>query len=122
MEFSASKSIYLQIADFILEKILKEDWKEQERIPSVKELAVVLQVNPNTIMKTYTYLQKMDVITMKRGIGYFVSQGAKETAKSTKILEFKEETLPVILKAMEFLDISLNDLEIMIKDIQGNKR
>ncbi|MCK5673954.1 MAG: GntR family transcriptional regulator, partial [Spirochaetales bacterium] len=73
MQFKDKKAIYIQIADKIADNILSERWKEEERIPSVREMAVNMEVNPNTIARTYTYLQDMQIITNKRGIGYFVS-------------------------------------------------
>ncbi|HRN58369.1 MAG TPA: GntR family transcriptional regulator, partial [Agriterribacter sp.] len=52
MQFKDSQSIYLQIADYVCEKILLGEWKAEQRIPSVRELAVQLEVNPNTVMHT----------------------------------------------------------------------
>ena len=58
MQFKDSQSIYLQIADYVCEKILLGEWKAEERIPSVRELAVQLEVNPNTVMRTFDFLQQ----------------------------------------------------------------
>ena len=56
MQFRETASIYLQIADYICEKILLKEWKVDERVPSVRELAMQLEVNPNTVMRTYEFL------------------------------------------------------------------
>ena len=58
MEFSQSQAIYLQIADFVCEKILLKEWPPESRIPSVRELAVQLEVNPNTVMRTFESCSK----------------------------------------------------------------
>ncbi|HCO66219.1 MAG TPA: GntR family transcriptional regulator, partial [Dysgonomonas sp.] len=50
MEFKTNKPIYQQIVDFCFRKILTGEWMEDERIPSVRELGMLLQVNPNTVM------------------------------------------------------------------------
>lgn len=64
MNFHSNKAIYIQIADLICEKILSNTFKEEERIPSVRELAVDLEVNPNTVMRTYEYLQDLEIISI----------------------------------------------------------
>ena len=56
MKFKESKSIYLQIADRIMDEILHDTYKEEERIPSVREYAAMVEVNANTMMRTYDYL------------------------------------------------------------------
>lgn len=74
MEFNEHKPIYLQIADNLCDKILSGEWQPEERIPSVRELGIVLGVNPNTIMRTYEHLQSADVIFNKRGVGYYIKR------------------------------------------------
>lgn len=78
MKFKESKSIYLQIADRICDEILQGQYTEEERIPSVREYAATVEVNANTVVRTYDYLQGQEIIHNKRGIGYFVSAGAKD--------------------------------------------
>ena len=77
IEFDASQAIYLQIANFMSEKIISDQWLEQERIPSVREVATMVQVNPNTVMRAFSHLQNLEVIHNKRGVGYFVSVNEK---------------------------------------------
>jgi GntR family transcriptional regulator len=76
MNFKESRAIYLQIADRICDDILSFRFKEEERIPSVREYAAIVEVNANTVMRSYDYLQQLNIIFNKRGIGYFVSPGA----------------------------------------------
>ena len=76
MKFKESKSIYLQIADRICDEILQGQYMEEERIPSVREYAATVEVNANTVVRTYDYLQGQEIIYNIRGIGYFVSAGA----------------------------------------------
>ena len=74
MNFKEAKAIYLQIADRICDEILLGQYKEEERIPSVREYAAIVEVNANTAMRSFDYLQSQEVIYNKRGIGYFVSE------------------------------------------------
>jgi len=65
MDFGDSNAIYLQIADQLSENILLRRWNPGDRIPSVRELAVSIEVNPNTVMRTFNYLQDKGIITIK---------------------------------------------------------
>lgn len=111
MEFKNKKAIYLQIADYVLEQILLKKWPENEKIPSVRELAVTIEVNPNTVMRTYTYLQERDIIKMQRGIGYFVADGAYDSTIVLKKQEFIGDDLPQFFKTMELLGVDFDDLK-----------
>jgi DNA-binding transcriptional regulator YhcF (GntR family) len=84
MEFVQSQSIYMQIADHICERILSGALKEGERISSVRELAEASEVNPNTVMRAYSYLQELGIIRNQRGIGYFVEPEAREKPWSSR--------------------------------------
>ena len=111
MDFQKQQPIYLQIGDYILENILKKNWSEGERIPSVRELAVNIEVNPNTVMRTYSYLQDIGVIFNKRGIGYYVADNAYTSSKNMKRELFIQDDLPLVFKTMDLVDLTLNDLE-----------
>jgi DNA-binding transcriptional regulator YhcF (GntR family) len=111
MEFNNNKAIYLQIADMICEKILLKTLKQDERIPSVREMAVQLEVNPNTVMRTYEFLQGHDIITNKRGVGYFVSAEGIVKATDYRKTEFLQKELPLLFKTTVLLNISFDELK-----------
>lgn len=111
MQFRESQAIYLQIADYVVEKILLNEWKPEERIPSVRELAVQLEVNPNTVMRTFEFLQQQEIIHNQRGIGYFVSAGAVKNAVQYRKDEFMEKDLPQVFRNMYLLDMDLEELK-----------
>ena len=94
MIFSNDKAIYVQIAERLSDEILAGKYKEDERIPSVREYAVLLEVNANTTVKAYDLLATDEIIYNKRGLGYFVSAGAKKQIKKTRKKEFMKERLP----------------------------
>jgi DNA-binding transcriptional regulator YhcF (GntR family) len=110
MEFNEHKPIYLQISDTICDKILGDEWREEERIPSVRELGITLGVNPNTIMRTYDHLQSIEIIYNKRGVGYYVTAGAKATIVSLQREQFIKEELPKITKRMNLLGLKPSDI------------
>jgi len=115
MEFRKKDAIYLQIADILCENILTKNWIENNRIPSVREMAVSLEVNPNTVMRAYAYLQDKQVIYNKRGIGYFV---AKEAYRETVMLmksAFIKNDLPHLFKTMRLLNMDFEELQTLYK-------
>jgi GntR family transcriptional regulator len=110
MDFQQRQAIYLQIADLICEKILRKEWQAKDKVPSIRELAIEIEVNPNTIVKSYSYLETKNIIFKQRGIGYFVAEdGYKNTVELKKTAFFAQE-LPLFLKAMELLGITFDDL------------
>ena len=99
MNFKESKAIYLQIADRICDEILLGQFGEEERIPSVREYAAIVEVNANTVMRSFDYLQSQNIIYNKRGIGYFVSTGAKGTDSFFAEEYFFERRTGLLLQA-----------------------
>lgn len=110
MDFANKQPIYMQIAEYFCENILKKEWKENEKIPSVREIAVEVEVNPNTAIRAYTFLQDQGIIYNKRGIGYFVSVDGYEKALQMRKEEFIQKDLPSLFKTMELLTLKLDDL------------
>ena len=104
------QAIYLQIADYICEKILLKEWKPEDKVPSVRELAVQLEVNPNTVMRTYDFLKSQEIINDKRGIGYFRTPQALKSAVEYRKTEFLEKELPTVFRTMNMLGIGPEDL------------
>ena len=111
MQFRESQAIYLQIADYVCEKILLKEWKPEQRIPSVRELAVQLEVNPNTVQRTYEFLQQQQIIYNQRGIGYFVDNAAPVNAVEYRKNEFTEKDLPAVFRNMYLLNMDLEELK-----------
>ncbi len=110
MDFKDNKAIYLQIADYLCDEILQSKYLEEERIPSVREYASIVEVNVNTCMRTYDWLQSQDIIFTKRGLGYFVTPGAKDRILGMRKREFFEDFLPELSKKMQTLNISIDEL------------
>lgn len=84
MDFKGPKTIYLQIADRIMDLILDDTYPPESRLPSVREYAAKVEVNANTVMRSYDWLQQQVVIFNRRGIGFFVLPEAKK-----RILEMR---------------------------------
>ncbi len=122
MEFRQDQAIYLQIADIICENILTDSWKEGDRIPSIRELSVSIEVNPNTAMRSYSYLQELGIIFNQRGIGYFVADRARDIVLELKKNNFINRELPRIFKTMDLLHLNCDDLaELYAAHTRENK-
>jgi GntR family transcriptional regulator len=111
MVFDGRQAIYLQIADHVCERILAGAWQAGERIPSVRELAEEIRVNPNTVIRSYAYLQELGIIHIQRGLGYFVSDTAAARTIELKRKDFVARTLPVVFRTMELIGMGWKDLK-----------
>jgi GntR family transcriptional regulator len=111
MQFRESQAIYLQIADYVCEKILLKEWMPDQRIPSVRDLAIQLEVNPNTVMRAVDFLQQQEIIYNQRGIGYFVSASAYKNALQYRKNEFTEKDMPSVFRNMYLLGMELDELK-----------
>ncbi len=118
MEFTDKQPIYIQIADYFCENILSRQWKESDKIPSVREIAVAMEVNPNTAMRSFTYLQDKEIIFNKRGIGYFVAEGGYEKALEMRKEAFITKELPTMFKTMILLNISCGEIEKLFSNYE----
>lgn len=110
MEFRDNEAIYLQIAAHVSDNILTGKWRAEQKIPSVRDLAVALEVNPNTVMRSYEFLQQQEVIFNKRGLGFFVSPDADKMVKEYRKEHFMKEELPVFFRTIAMLGIKMEDI------------
>ncbi|MBR6891848.1 MAG: GntR family transcriptional regulator [Bacteroidaceae bacterium] len=110
MLFNGKKAIYLQIADMICDQILLGELEEEGRVPSVRETAAQVEVNSNTVMRSYDWLQNQQIIYTKRGLGFYVNPGAKQTIHQIRKEEFVQESVPEIVRTMQTLGITVSEL------------
>lgn len=120
MSIVASKSLFLQIADRISDGILSGAYPEESRIPSVREMAELMEVNPNTVARAYERLLLGEIVYTKRGVGYYVSPGAKEKVFSQRRETFFQKILPGIFDQMKLLDIEIEQVAKLWKQYYSN--
>lgn len=121
MEFRDKHTIYQQIVDYFMDNILEVKWRDNEKIPSVRVLAVELEVNPNTVVRSYNLMQEQGIIYNKRGIGYFVAEGAKDKVLALRRKEFIDEKLPDFFKTTTLLGITIPEIEKHLEEWQKCK-
>jgi len=110
MDFKETRPIYMQIADWACEQILLNKWLLDERAPSVRELGALLEVNPNTVVRSYDFMQTKEILVNKRGVGFFIAPNAADKIREFRKERFFEEELPVVFKTMRLLEIEINDV------------
>jgi len=110
MEYKTDKPIYLQIADYICNNIIQNHWRENERIPSVRDLSVLLGVNPNTVVRSFDNVEQQGIIYNKRGIGYFVSDDAKQQILEIYKKDFFTGLLPEVFRKMKLYGINIEEI------------
>ena len=113
------KSIYLQIAEMIETDILRDILLEEEQVPSTNELAKLYAINPATAAKGVNILVDEGVLYKKRGIGMFVSAGAKEAILSRRKNEFYDNYVKKLLE--EAASIGLGKEEVIQLIQSGNE-
>ncbi|WP_069130129.1 GntR family transcriptional regulator [Rhodohalobacter halophilus] len=119
MDYSDNKPIYMQIADHFCDQILRKKWESGDRIPSVREIAVKMEVNPNTAIRAFHYLQDENVLYNERGVGYFISENAYEQVVELKREEFIRDKLPRFYRDMKLLGFSCSDLDELYQKHHG---
>ncbi len=115
MNFDSGLPIYMQIVDIIKTRIVTGILKNGEKLPSVRDLATELKVNPNTIQRSYGELEREKIVFTQRGMGTFVTEeksildGLKDTMAREKVTSFMED--------MERLGYSRADIPGIIEKI-----
>lgn len=110
MEFNDNKPIFRQIADMAIAKVIAGDWQPGSRIPSAREMAVEMAVNLHTVLKAYDQLERDEIIVSRRGMGFFVADGAQQRAATNRRDEFFKEKLTDIFIEMQRLGITPEEL------------
>jgi GntR family transcriptional regulator len=110
VEFRDNQAIYMQIADLMCENVLSGAWTPGARIPSIRETAEASQVNPNTVVRTYAYLEQRGIIRNQRGVGFFLSDDAYGVTRTLKRETFETRDLPRMFRIMDLLKISIDEL------------
>ena len=110
MKYKTDKPIYLQIVDYICSQIIQDKWDINNRTPSVRELSILLAVNPNTVVRAFENIEQLGIVYNKRGIGFFIEEDAKEKIDKLYKEEFFQENLPELFEKMKILKISVEEI------------
>ena len=106
----SQKPVYLRLRDVIAASILGGTYRDGDALPSVRSFAADQGANPLTVAKAYQTFQDQDLVEVKRGIGLFVADGAREKLRQIERARFLSETWPPVKAQMDLLDIDFADL------------
>lgn len=120
-QFDPDKPIYLQIAESIEDDILQQVVAEEEQVLSTNQLATMYRINPATAAKGLNMLTSEGILYKKRGIGMFVATGAVEKIRSKRKLAFYDKFIVPLLHEANNLDISKQDILLMIENSTESK-
>lgn len=119
MIFKENRPIYQQIADQICDEILAREYRDETRIPSVREHAATLGVNVSTIVRAYEHLLEQDIIYTRRGLGFFVKPGASRKILSQRKAQFLGDELPEFLARLDQLDIPIEEIVSIYRSMKN---
>ncbi|TXI94450.1 MAG: GntR family transcriptional regulator [Burkholderiaceae bacterium] len=102
--------IYRQLKERIVHMILEGNVSPGQALPSVRQIAADFQLNPITVSRAYQELVDENIIEMRRGLGMFVLDGAKENLLASERERFLQEEWPAMLERIARLGISIDTL------------
>jgi DNA-binding transcriptional regulator YhcF (GntR family) len=115
LDFDNEKSIYLQIAESIEDDIIKGNIGEETQIPSTNQMDVIYRINPATAGKGINLLVDRGILYKKRGIGMFVTTGARKIIQDDRKSNFYERFIKALLEEAGNLDIKTEEIIEMIR-------
>jgi GntR family transcriptional regulator len=115
LDLSSDKSIYIQIAETIENEILLGNLKEGEQAPSTNQFAKVYQINPATAGKGLNILVEEEILFKKRGLGMFVSEGARRKVLKKRQESFFQERVPELIREAERLELKIDEIVRVIE-------
>lgn len=113
-DFNTSKPIYLQLADRIHRLIVSKELKAGEKLQSVREMALTYNVNPNTIQRTYSELEREGILETRRGQGTFVTEQVDRLIQLRGNL--KEEQIQTFVQVMQEMGYSSDEMISGLQD------
>ena len=115
LNFNSEKPIYIQLAEAVEDDILKGIFEEEAQVPSTTEISISFKINPATAGKGINLLVDEEILYKKRGVGMFVSSGAKEKILQKRKEVFYNNFILSLLEEASKLDIPTAEIIDMIE-------
>ena len=110
MKFHGNRPIFQQIIEDLEEQIIRGRLAPEERIPAIRDYALAVEVNPNTVVRSFLALEEAGIIFKRRGLGFFVSPGARGKILARRRCDFVDSHLPETVRTMRLLDVGIDVL------------
>lgn len=117
-----NRPIYIRLADQICDRILLDEYKKLERIPSVREYAVSQQVNPATAARAFEILERQGIIFNKRGLGFFVTEDAIDIIRKIRLETLLGDESELFFSRLAVLEVSPDQLRDMYAQYLSTKK
>lgn len=116
MMFDDNTPIFLQLIDIMQNCIIRGEWKEGEKVPSVREVAMAYEVNPKTVVKAFDVLSSREIVIKKRGMGFYLAEHAKRNIMDELQKEFMQTQLPKFIADIKRLELSPEKVADLIRN------
>jgi GntR family transcriptional regulator len=121
IEWKENQPIYRQLRDLMANAIIKGSLQEGDSLPSVRAVAVDMQINPLTASKAYQELVNEELVEKRRGLGMFVIEGARARLLQAERTHFTEEEWPAVVARITSLNLDVAELLKSATKKNGNK-
>jgi GntR family transcriptional regulator len=119
-EWKENQPIYRQLRELVVERIMDGSFVEGEAIPSVRQVAADYQVNHLTVGKAYQELVELGLLQKRRGLGMYVTEGARSALTRQEQQQFIDEELPAFAERARMLGLDLDKVVELLRNI-GSK-
>jgi len=121
MEWNDNQPIYKQLRDMVVERIMDGTFSEGEAVPSVRQVAADYQINHLTVGKAYQELVDAGLLEKRRGLGMFVTNGARGSLTSDEKQRFIDEEVPAFAERVRVLGMEMTEVVDLLLDTRGEE-
>ena len=121
IEWEDNQPIYRQLRDLVVQRIMDGTFAEGEAVPSVRQVAADYQINHLTVGKAYQELVDTGLLEKRRGLGLFVTPGARGSLTSNEKQRFIEEELPAFVQRAHVLGMELSEVVDLLLETRGEE-
>lgn len=121
VEWNDKQPIYRQLRDKVVERIMDGSFAEGEAVPSVRQVAADFQINHLTVGKAYQELVDAGLLEKRRGLGMFVTEGARRALTTGEQERFLEEEVPAFAERVRVLGLNMQDVVEHLLDTGGEQ-
>lgn len=108
IEWNDNQPIYKQLRDIVVERVMDGSFAEGDAVPSVRQVAVDYQINHLTVGKAYQELVEVGLLEKRRGLGMFVTTGARSALTDNEQQRFLKEEVPAFAERVKILGMDMN--------------
>ena len=120
VEWNDKQPIYRQLRDMVIERIVDGSFVEGEAVPSVRQVAADYQINHLTVGKAYQELVDAGLLEKRRGLGMFVTAGARNALTDDEQQRFLQEEVPAFAERVRLLGLEMEEVVKQLLDEESD--